>query len=104
MIKHIEAIKKGLEACEGRRCRKCPWRDGFSGACTLIGEAIKYIDALERDNAKEMTYCKDCIYCKKTDATYHFKSDKYECTNREGLPFTLAIDPMDYCSRGKRND
>lgn len=100
-IKHIVS---GLESCN-RKCRKCTWRDGFSGACMLTNRAVKYIKALERDNSEKMVYCKDCIYCGFEERTYKYHGeDKYICKNRDGLPTVPYIKPMDYCSRGKAKE
>ena len=96
-----ERILEGMRMCVAKNCRKCEWRDKFSGGCTLLPAAAKYVELLEHDNAKKMVYCKNCIYCKVTPAKYSFESDKYECTNREGLPIIPAISAMDFCSRGK---
>lgn len=103
MIKRIESITADLRKCNGK-CRKCRWRDGFSGECTLNHNAAEYIEALETDNAKQMVYCKDCIYCEKADAIYRFSDDEYQCKNRDGLPVVPKIKPMDYCSRGKTKE
>ena len=99
-MKNADKVLAGNKACN-HKCRKCEWKDGFSGVCTLHPLTIEYIEALEQDNAKKMVYCKDCIYCKKIEAVYRFESNKYECTNRDGLPIIPRIDPMDYCSRGE---
>ena len=96
-----ERILEGMKMCVAKNCRKCEWRDKFSGGCTLLPAAVKYVELLEHDNAKKMVYCKNCIYCKVTPAKYSFESDKYECTNREGLPIIPANSSMDFCSRGK---
>ena len=100
-MKTPERILEGMRTCTAKNCRKCEWRDKFAGVCTLLPAAVKYVELLEHDNAKKMVYCKDCIYCKVTPAKYSFESDKYECTNREGLPIFPAISAMDFCSRGK---
>ena len=95
----IKHIVPGLESCNGK-CRKCYWRDGFSGMCMLKNKAAEYIKRLECDNAKKMVYCKDCIYCNFEERTYKYVSeDKYTCRHRDGL-YTSALSPMDYCSKG----
>lgn len=99
-MRNFESILTCLKNCN-HRCRKCVWRDRFANVCTLFGSAAEYIESLEQDNAKKMVYCKDCIYSKVTKAKYNFENDKYECTNRDGLPIVPYISPMDYCSRGK---
>ena len=103
MINRIEEIRKALNACDNR-CRKCVWRDGFSGECTLFVAAANYIEMLEIDNATEKIYCKDCVYCKKTTATHRYERDRYECKHKDGLPSLPDISPMDYCSRGRKKD
>lgn len=100
----IKLIVPGLESCDGK-CRKCRWHDRFSGGCTLSTKAAKYIKRLESDNAKKVVYCKDCIYCVMEERTYMYHgNDTYRCTNRDGLPITPALSPMDYCSRGKAKE
>lgn len=97
----IKHIVPGLESCN-HKCRKCNWRDGFSGECMLMNKAVEYIKHLEDDNAKKMVYCKDCIYCEFEQRTYKYLgADKYICKHRDGLPYMLELSPMDYCSRGK---
>ena len=100
-VKTPERILEGMRTCTAKNCRKCEWRDKFVGGCTLLPEAVKYVEKLEHDNAKKMVYCKDCIYCKVRPARYAFESDEYECMNKEGLSFITAISSMDFCSRGK---
>lgn len=100
-MNRIEQISKGLKACN-HKCRKCSWRELFSGECTLMDCAAEYIGVLEEDNAKKIVCCKDCIYCKKKEPTYRVESEVYECKNRDGLPVLPNINPMDYCSRGVR--
>lgn len=100
----IKHIVPGLEQCD-RKCRKCRWRDGFSGGCMLMGRAVEYIQQLEHDNAEKVVYCKDCLYCVPEERKYmYYGKDKYRCTNRDGLPIVPDIDPMDYCSRGKAKE
>lgn len=100
----IKHIVPGLEYCN-RKCRKCRWRDGFSGECMLMNRAVEYIKRLESDNSKKMVYCKDCMYCEfeQRDYMYH-GSDRYICIHRNGLPHSPELNPMDYCSRGKRKE
>jgi len=100
-MKRVEDIVKGLRSCNSK-CRKCIWRDGFSGECLLNDCAANYIEALEADNANEITYCKDCIYCEKKMPTYNWQNVEYLCKNRDGLPIVPSISPMDYCSRAMR--
>lgn len=100
----INYIVPGLESCN-RKCRKCRWRDGFSGECMLMARAAEYIKRLESDNQEKIVYCKDCIYCVMEERTYMYHgNDTYRCTNREGLPIIPALSPMDYCSRGKAKE
>ena len=99
-MKHIEKIVPGLRKCD-RKCRKCFWRDGFSGACTLRDAASNYIEILEADNRKKMVYCKDCIFCEKKDANYRWQDEEYTCKHSDGLRrLGHGVNPMDYCSVG----
>jgi hypothetical protein len=100
----IKHIVPGLESCN-RKCRKCRWRDGFSGACMLMNKAVEYIKRLESDNSKKIVYCKDCRYCEFEQREYKYHgSDRYTCKHRDGLPILPELNPMDYCSRGKRKE
>ena len=96
----INHIVPGLESCN-RKCRKCRWRDCFSGECMLMNRAAEYIKRLESDNSEKMVYCKDCIYCDMEERTYKYHgTDRYTCKHRDGLSVLIGLDPMDYCSRG----
>ena len=96
----IKNIVPGLISCN-RKCRKCEWRDGFSGACMLMNRAVQYIKRLEDDNAKGKVYCKDCAYCEFEQRTYKYLGeDKYTCKHRDGLSRLGGVDPFDYCSLG----
>lgn len=100
----INYIVPGLESCN-RKCRKCRWRDGFSGECMLMARAAEYIKRLESDNLEKIVYCKDCIYCEMEMRTYMYHgTDKYICKHRDGLPALAELNPMDYCSRGKAKE
>ena len=100
MIKRIESITADLRKCNSK-CRKCYWRDGFSGECTLNYNAAEYIETLEADNRKKMVYCKDCIFCEKKGANYRWQDEEYTCKHSDGLRrLGHGVNPMDYCSVG----
>ena len=93
-------IVPGLESCN-RKCRKCRWRDGFSGECMLMARAAKYIKRLESGNSEKIVYCKDCMYCEMEMRPYMYHgTDRYTCKNRYGLPPFPDLSPLDFCSRG----
>lgn len=98
MIKRIDSIVSDLKKCNGK-CRRCRFRDGFSGECMRVNNAIEYIKIIEEDNAKQKVYCKDCIYCQKKDADHSWQREEYRCLHKEGLS-SLYVQPMNYCSSG----
>lgn len=102
MITRLETITNDLKRCSGK-CRRCRWRDGFSGECMRVNNALKYIEIIEAENAKEKVYCKDCIYCQKKDAEVSWRTEQYRCLHKEGLS-SLYVEPMYYCSMGVAKD
>ena len=100
MITRIETITKDLERCTGK-CRRCRFRDGFSGECLRVNNALEYIKGIEADNAKGKVYCKDCLYCQKKEPNVEWRNEEYRCVHKDGIS-TLYLKPMDYCSKGVR--
>ena len=98
MIKRIDSIVSDLKKCNGK-CRRCRFRDGFSGECMRVNNAIEYIKIIEEDNAKQKVYCKDCIYCEIRIPNAGRRSYEYRCVHKDGLS-SLYVDAMDYCSKG----
>ena len=102
MITRVETITNDLKKCSGR-CRRCRWRDRFSGECMRVNNALEYIKIIEADNATEKVYCKECVYCQKKEPAGNWDTEKYRCMFKEGLS-TLYVEPMDYCSKGVASD
>lgn len=66
-----------------------------------VNNALEYIKIIEADNARGKVYCKECIYCEKTDPEIDWKPIVYRCLHKEGIS-SLYVQSMDYCSKGVR--
>lgn len=97
-MNNLEHVLVGLERCNGN-CRKCGWRNRFDGSCELHPTVIAYVKTLERDNAKKIVYCKDCMFCEKEEARFALDNDRYECKHKDGLRKIYVL-PVDHCSVG----
>ena len=47
----------------------------------------------------DIVYCKDCIYCKEEQE--NIPAERLKCWNPWGLYEPYAVQPNDFCSRGK---